>query len=304
MKVFITGGTGFVGQFMTKRLAELGHEVSVLTRSAAKAASLPPGASAIEGNPMVSGPWQDRVSEHDVVINLAGASIFTPWTKKARRDILSSRTATTRNVVDALKKSGKDVVLVNASAVGFYGGRKDDAILDESSPAGDDFLSEVAIKWEAEAARAVEFGVRVVLCRFGIVLGRGGGALGKMIPPFKYCLGGPLGSGRQWIPWIHEEDLFRIILFVVEKKNISGPVNCVAPSPVTNKELTLSLGKALGRPVFMPAVPGFILRLLLGEFGSVVLEGQRATPKRLSDEGFEFNYPRLQAALEDLVSVG
>jgi len=301
MKVFITGGTGFVGSTMTKRLVETGHEVSVLTRSGAGRRGVREGISLIEGDPQKRGSWQEKVADHDVIINLAGASIFTLWTSKARRTIMDSRVLTTRNLVDALSSCKKGTVLLSASAVGYYGSYEDDRILDESAPPGDDFLAKVGRKWEAEAGRAEAFGVRVALCRFGIVMGRRGGALARMAPAFRKFMGSPLGSGKQWFPWIHEEDLFRIMLFVSGQKEISGPVNCTAPFPVTNEELTRTLAKVLRRPVLLPAVPGFVLRTLLGEFGDVLLKGQRATPAKLIGAGFEFRFPTLEAALRDLL---
>ena len=301
MKIFITGGTGFVGRFMTQRFTELGHEVAVLTRSAAKGQKLTPGVSLVQGDPNKPGLWQEKVTECDVVINLAGVSIFTFWTDNVRRAIIESRVQTTRHLVDALAARLTDTVLLNASAVGYYGGHEDDAVLDESSPAGSDFLAQVGQRWEAEARRAEEFGVRVALCRFGIVMGKGGGALDKMITPFKYFMGSALGSGRQWFPWIHQEDLFRIMLFLAENKHIAGPINCTAPHPVRNEEMTRLLARALHRFVVLPAIPGIVLKTLLGELGEVLLTGQRAIPRRLLDEGFQFKFPTFPEALRDLL---
>jgi uncharacterized protein (TIGR01777 family) len=304
MKVFLTGGTGFVGSYMSRRLIETGHEVVILTRRERAAANMPPGVKYVVGDPGKPGPWQDRLAECDTVINLAGASIFTRWSSAARKVIVDSRMLTTRHVVDALAaagRQGKETLLLSASAVGYYGGRQDDAILDETSPPGSDFLAEVGKMWEAEAARAERFGVRVALCRFGIVMGRGGGSLEKMVPPFKSGLGSPLGSGKQWFSWIHEEDLFRIMLFLAEKKHIAGPVNCTAPGPVRNEEMTRVLAKALHRPLIAPSVPAFMVKLMLGEFGNVILTGQRVIPKRLMNEGFQFQFPTLQEALADLL---
>ena len=301
MKIFITGGTGFVGSYLTKGLARMGHEVSVLTRSARPGGDLPEGVSFVEGDPRKPGSWQERVAEHNAVINLAGASIFTLWTEKARRAIIDSRVDTTRNLVDSLASAPKGIHLLSASAVGYYGGREDDAILDETSFPGDDFLARVGGRWEDEAGRARQYGARVVLCRFGIVLGADGGALAKMVPAFKYCVGSPLGGGKQWFPRIHQKDLLSIMLFLLEKTHITGPVNCTAPSPVRNKEMSEILAKVLHRPLFMPAVPGFVLRTMLGEFGDVLLKGQRAIPRKLLDEGFWFAFPTFKEALEDLM---
>lgn len=302
MKIFLTGGTGFVGSYLTRRLAQMGHQLTIVTRSPQKGrAALPGSVTLVQGDPTTPGPWQQSISEHDTIINLAGTSIFTIWTARTRKSILESRILTTRNLVDALAGAKPGTVLLSTSAVGYYGGRSDDKLLDESSPPGNDFLAEVGRRWEAEALRAEEFGVRVILCRFGIVLGRNGGALSKMVPAFKYFLGSPLGSGMQWFPWIHEEDLLRAMLFLCEKEHISGPVNLTAPDPVRNREMTRILAETLHRPVIMPTVPAFVLKAALGEFGQVLLQGQRAVPRRLTEEGFQFQFPTFKDAVTDLI---
>ncbi len=301
MKVFITGGTGFVGSNLTRRLIQLGHEVTVITRSAEKSRMLLPGASFVEGNPTRPGPWQESVPKHDVIINLAGRSIFTYWTRKARREIIESRVSITRNLVDALPGAAEGTLLISTSAVGYYGSSMDDRALDESSPAGDDFLAEVGKRWEAEAKRAEPFGVRTVVCRFGIILGKNGGAIDKMIPAFRYCLGSPLGSGKQWFSWIHLEDILGIMEFLMGNRELAGTVNATAPYPVRNRELTETLARVLGRPLILPAVPGFLLRTALGEFGNVLLEGQRVVPKKLLDAGYSFRFATLEEALRDLI---
>jgi len=301
MKIFMTGGTGFVGSYLTKKLTENGHEVTILTRSARRSRELPAGAAMLEGDPKVAGPWQQKVAEHDAVINLAGTSVFTAWTAKNRQLILDSRVLTTRNVVDALATAaGKDITLISASAVGYYGGRTDDEVLDEESRPGSDFLTEVSLKWEGEAKRAEDFGARVLLTRFGIVLGKNGGALEKMLPAFRKCLGSPLGSGEQWFSWIHQQDLANVMLFLLGRRNVTGPVNCTAPEPVTNRELVKTLARVLGCPAFMPSVPAFLLKALLRGFGDVVLKGQRVVPQKLLQEGFEFRFPTLREAFMDL----
>ncbi|MGD9506880.1 MAG: TIGR01777 family oxidoreductase [Syntrophobacteraceae bacterium] len=303
MKVFLTGGTGFVGGYVSRRLAESGCEVVVLSRSARPGSRLPTGVALEAGDSTRPGAWQERIAECDAVINLAGASIFTRWTKEARKEIVESRILTTRHVVDALRagRQGKKTLLISASAVGFYGGRMDDALLEEGSPAGSDFLAGLSREWEAEARAAESAGIRVVICRFGIVFGRRGGALEKMIPAFRRGLGSPIGSGKQWFSWVHVEDLFRIMAFLMEREGLSGVVNCTAPNPVTNEELTRALAHALKRPLIAPSVPGFLVRMVLGEFGDVLLTGQRVAPKRLLEEGFQFQFPELNDALEDLV---
>lgn len=303
MKVFLTGGTGFVGGYVSRRLAESGCEVAVLSRSERSGSRLPQGATLVVGDSTHPGAWQERIGDCDAVLNLAGASIFTRWTTEARKEIVESRMLTTRNVVDALAagRQGKETLLISASAVGFYGGRKDDALLDEGSPTGSDFLADLSRKWESEALTAESRGARVVICRFGIVFGKGGGALEKMIPPFRRGLGSPIGSGKQWFSWVHIEDVFRIMAFVMGKEGLSGVVNCTAPNPVTNEELTRTLAHALKRPLIAPSVPGFVVRMVLGEFGDVLLTGQRVAPRRLLDAGFRFQFPELANALKDLL---
>jgi len=301
MKVFITGGTGFVGTTLTQKLIQEGHEVTLLTRSIKSQAAALQGVLYVEGDPTQKGPWQEKVADQDVVINLAGASIFRRWTDSTKKLIWESRIETTRNLVEALSaRKGKETYLFSTSAVGYYGFHEDD-VHDESSPSGQGFLADLSKEWEAAAIRANEYGVQVILMRFGIVLGRRGGALQQMIPAFKWWMGSPLGSGNQWLSWIHEQDLVDSFLYLIEQKKIFGAVNCTAPNPVTNRELTQTLSEVLGKPTFMPAVPGFVMSLILGEFGSVLLKGQRVVPKKLLDSGFRFSFPDLRSALRDLL---
>jgi uncharacterized protein (TIGR01777 family) len=295
MKIFITGGTGFVGKSLAPALVRSGHEVSVLTRSGKGDL---PGISWIGGDPAQRGKWQESVREHGVVINLAGASIFTRWTEEAKKKIRDSRIQTTRHLLEAME-GGEGKTFFSTSAVGYYGFHGDED-LTEDSPPGGDFLALLARDWEAEAREAEKKGCRVVITRFGIVLGEKGGALGQMIPLFRKYLGGPLGSGRQWFSWIHIEDLTRAFLFLLEHRELSGPVNFTAPNPVRNKELAQALGRVLGRPAFLPA-PGFLLRTVLGEFGSILLEGQRVLPGKLLQAGFQFSYPEIDGALRQVI---
>ncbi len=299
MKVFITGGTGFLGAALTEGLLAEGHSVTILSRSS-RNRFLKMGLAYCEGNPTKSGPWQEEVSSHDVVINLAGASIFRTWNDKSKEAIRNSRILTTRNLVDAIGQSPKNITLLSGSAVGYYGFR-DEEELDENSSPGHDFLAEVVQDWEAEARRAEELGVRVVLCRIGVILGRDGGALSKMISVFKWGLGSPLGSGKQWFSWISLHDLVNIFLFLLENKTFSGPVNCTSPHPVTNREMTQALGKVLHRPTILPPVPAFLLKGVLGEFSDVFVKGQKVLPRKLLQDGFVFEYPEIEAALAHLV---
>ncbi len=299
MKIFLTGGSGFVGTYLSRELAQKGHEVTILTRSERPAAPTPAGISYLTGNPTEEGPWMAAVPEHDWIINLAGASIFTRWTKTIKQAVYDSRILTTQNLTKALAAGDRRQLFCSTSAIGYYGPRGEET-LTEDSGAGSDFLAGLAQDWETEALKAQELGVRVVLTRFGIVLGKGGGALGQMVPMFKRFLGGPVGSGNQWFSWIHQGDHARAFLFIQEHPEISGPVNLTSPNPVRNRELAQALGRALHRPSFMPA-PAFMLRLILGEFADTVLEGQKVLPQKLLDAGFTFQFPTINQALADLL---
>ena len=301
MKIFVTGGTGFIGRYVTRRLSEAGHQVLVLSRSAQNAKESVPWAEIVEGDPRKAGEWQKPASECEGAVNLAGTSIFRVWTDAARKSILESRVLSTRNLVDALSGSGGGKILINGSAVGYYGSRMDDLILSEDDPPGSEFLSEVCVQWEAEAQRAAGAGVRVAPCRFGIVLGKGGGALSMMLPAFRWMVGSSIGNGRQWMSWIHLEDLFEIFSFLLGDGAISGPVNCTAPNPVRNSEFSRVLSKTLNRPILLPGAPSFALNMLLGEFANVVVKGQRVVPKKLLENGFHFRFPTLPQALENLI---
>jgi hypothetical protein len=301
MKILITGGTGFVGTQLITRLIQDGHEVTVLTRSLKGAKGSSPGISYLEGDPTRKGPWQEAIQQHDAVINLAGASIFSKWTDEHKKAIRESRVSTAQNIVEGiLSRPERPFTLFSTSAVGYYGFCGDEELTEES-PHGDDFLARIALEWEGEALKAGDRGARVVITRFGIVMGEKGGALGQMIPLFKKYIGGPIGNGKQWFSWVHIKDLAEAFAFLLKHPEMSGPVNVCSPNPVRNKDLARALGKALHKPSFMPA-PGFMIKLVLGEFGSVILEGQRVIPKRLLDSGFLFQYPNIEKALQDIVS--
>jgi uncharacterized protein (TIGR01777 family) len=301
VKVFMTGGTGFVGKALARALVSGGHSVSVLSRRAGPGEGAPGGITYVQGDPAAGGEWQDAAAAHDAIVNLAGRSIFTRWTPDVKRDIRESRILITSNVVDAIARSGGICrLLINASAVGYYGFHGDET-LDETDGAGRDFLAGVARDWEAAASGAREHGARVVLCRFGIVLGRGGGALGQMLKTYRRLPVSPLGSGKQWFSWIHQADLSEAMKFLLESDGTDGPANCTAPGPVTNRDFTLALARALGRRMLPVGVPSFALSIVLGEFGKMLLEGQRVMPRRLLDAGFRFSYPDIEAALADLL---
>lgn len=295
MKVFVTGGTGFVGTFLCRELAQAGHEVTILTRRAAPPAE---GYRYLTGDPTQEGPWMQQVPEHDWVVNLAGASIFAHWSEKKKQEIHDSRILTTRNLVKALAAGDRRQLFCSTSAPGYYGSRGEE-ILTEDSPAGDGFLGQVAQEWEMEALKARDLGLRVAVTRFGIVMGKGGGILGQLAPLFKAFLGGPAGSGSQWMPWIHHQDLSRAFLFLPDHPELEGPVNFSAPHPVRNWDFAKALGRALGRPSFMRA-PTFMMRLVMGELADVVLTGQRVIPQKLLAAGFEFLFPTIDVALQDI----
>ncbi len=300
MKILITGGTGFVGAQLTSRLIRDGHEVTVLTRSLKGAKASSPEISYLERDPTQKGLWQESIKDQDAVINLAGASIFSKWTEEHKKAIRESRVNTTKNIVEAIPSPPERLfTLISTSAVGYYGFHGDEEV-DEQSPPGTDFLARIALEWEAEALKAREKGALVVTTRFGIVLGERGGALSQMIPLFKKCIGGPIGSGKQWFSWVHIKDLVEAFAFLLRHPEISGPVNVCSPNPIRNGDLAKALGKALHRPSFIPA-PAFMVKLVLGEFGSVILEGQRVIPKRLLENGFVFEYPTIEKALQNIV---
>lgn len=300
MRVFITGGSGFVGRALCRALMAAGHQVTVLARSPRSQKRLPKGVRIVTGDPSKPGDWQEQAEGCQGFVNLAGANIFARWTRRYKQRIGDSRVRTTLNLAAAMSKTSQAQVLVSASAVGYYGFRGDE-VLDETAGPGFDFLARVCEDWEASARRAAQDGTRVVLARFGIVLDHGGGALGKMLPLFKLGLGGRLGSGRQWFSWIHREDLAAGIVHCLENPDISGPVNLTAPNPVTNRELARELGRVLHKPAWLP-VPGFVVRMAMGELGQVLLNGQRVVPRVLVDNGFRFKYPTLGGALARILT--
>ncbi|MBN2333135.1 MAG: TIGR01777 family oxidoreductase [Deltaproteobacteria bacterium] len=303
MKIFITGGTGFVGSHLAKKLVEAGHKVTVLTRKIRSGRILPSGASYCQGDPNVPGSWQETLADHDMAINLAGASIIGRWTESKKDEIRNSRINTTHHLVDGIEMAaakGRQIALLSTSAVGYYGDRGDELLTEQSSP-GTDFLGHLAQDWEREALRAEEYGARVVRCRFGLVLGATGGVLGKMLPAFRLGLGSRLGSGRQWFSWIHQGELASIFAFLVDKPALSGPFNCVAPESVTNDEFTRQLAQALDRRVLPIGIPALVLKLAFGEMSTVLLGGQRVSPENLREAGYVFRFPTVSEALTDLL---
>ncbi|MBD2561658.1 MULTISPECIES: thylakoid membrane protein ThyD [Nostoc] len=306
MKVAITGATGFVGSHLVQQLHGEGHRIVVLTRNTAFAQKVFPSEAfpnleILAYTPDASGSWQSVIASCDGVVNLAGEPIGEGrWTPERKQEILNSRKLGTQKIVEAIANANpKPSVLINASAIGYYG-TSETATFDETSLSGNDFLAQVCQAWEAEARKVKDAGVRLVILRFGIVLGNGG-ALGKMIPPFKLFAGGPIGSGRQWFSWIHIDDLVNLILQALTKPEIEGVYNATAPNPVRMADLSQTLGQVMNRPSWLP-VPAFAIEALLGDGAIVVLEGQQVFPKRTAETGFEYKYPNLQSALTQILT--
>lgn len=306
MKVAVTGATGFVGQRLVERLQEEGHQILILVRNANKAASIfpPQQFSNIEilaYQPQTSGTWQQSLSGCNGVVNLAGEPLVGDrWTDSRKREIIDSRSVGTQKIVEAIAAADpKPTVLVNTSAIGYYG-TSETAVFDESSPPGDDFLASVCQAWEKSAQTVTDSGTRLVIFRFGIVLGMGG-ALAKMLPPFQMFAGGPIGNGRQWFSWIHRDDLVNLILAALLDNSKSGIYNATAPNPVRMNELCQSLGRVLNRPSWLP-VPDIALELLLGEAAQLVLEGQNVQPQNTQAAGFQYKYKTIDTALQQILT--
>jgi uncharacterized protein (TIGR01777 family) len=279
MNIVITGASGFIGRPLAERLRAAGHTVS--------------------GVSLRTAPRPEAFANCDAVVHLAGEPVAQRWTAAARERIMKSRVEGTRALVEALAAHPPSV-LVSASAIGYYGSRGDE-ILNESSTPSNDFLGQVAVGWEREAYAAEKLGVRVVTPRIGVVLGRGGGVIKAMVLPFRLCAGGRLGSGKQWMSWIHLEDLVAIFEFAIATPTLSGPVNAVAPNPVTNSEFTRELARTVHRPAIFP-VPAFAIKLVLGEMSQILLGGQRVVPEALLHAGFRFQYSDLGAALRQILA--
>ena len=306
MRVFVTGGTGLVGRRLLKRLLDRGDQAVVLTRRAGHARELfGSRAVVVEGDPMRGGDWMDAVGDCDAVIHLAGENVFgRRWNADFKKLLHDSRILSTQLVVEALRRKplrvdGRPKSLVNASAIGFYGPHDDEELTEESLP-GSDFLANLCVEWEKAARAAESAGVRVAMIRVGVVLDKEGGALAKLLTPFKLGVGGPVGSGRQWMSWIHHADLVGLFLLALDNPDAVGPINGTAPNPLTNREFGKVLGRVLHRPSFV-WTPGLALRMLVGEAGTLVTTGQRVLPRRALDLGYAFEYPALEAALAQIL---
>lgn len=302
-KIVIAGATGFIGRNLTSNLLGRGTAVVVLTRNAAGANTINhPLLRVVEWDGKNQGDLAAHVNGADAFINLSGQSIGTKrWTGTRKEDLLRSRINPTKALIDVIRTlTSKPRVLINASAVGYYGNRDEGDVTEDSSP-GTDFLGQLCFEWESAALQARDIGIRVVLTRSGVVLDRNAGALQRMLLPFRLFVGGPLGSGNQWFPWVHREDQIRAIIFALQTEGLSGAFNVVAPEQVTMRTFARTLGAVLHRPS-MFRVPSFALKAILGEMSGIVLTGQKAVPSKLMQAGFEFHFPTLAGALEDLLS--
>jgi len=299
MHIVIAGGSGFVGKVLQERFLKHGHEVTILTRNKEKIAETN-RLRAVEWLNPNSNP-EKYLGNVDAIINIAGESINGfRWTKTKKKQIIESRIRTTREIVRIIgEMDPKPKVLVNGPAVGYYGMSDEDTFTEESKTEANDFLATVVRKWEEEAKQAEKFGVRTVYARLGVVLGKGG-ALPLMALPYKMGVGGPVGSGKQWVPWVHQADVAGLLLFAIENESISGPLNVTAPNPVKNNQFGKSIGRVLHRPHWMP-VPSFAMKMLLGEMSEMLLSGQCVVPERALQCGYIYQYPELEEALENIL---
>lgn len=300
MRVLITGGTGLIGRVLAVYLVGEGHEVVVLSRAPRRTTNLPSNVKMVRWDARTPSGWGHLADGADAIVNLAGENIGAGrWTAERKRRIHESRINAGRAVVQAVEDAKqKPRVVVQASAVGYYGPRGDEVVT-EDTPPGDDFLAQVCVEWEASTAPVEAMGVRRVVIRTGVVLSMEGGALPRLSLPFKLFAGGSLGGGRQWFPWIHITDEVAAIRFLMAHEEARGPFNLTAPHPLTNAAFSQVLGRVLRRPAWLPT-PAVVLRLLFGEMATILLEGQRAVPRRLLEAGFTFRFPEAEAALRDL----
>lgn len=322
-RFLVTGGSGFIGTQLVKQLLMEEHKVTVLTRDQVKtshhfsqvmrkAQKEHPASSITMGDLTIIDDLESlsdytthtNGSSFDVVINLAGQGIADHrWTDKVKQQLIDSRINTTKALYHYLKNAViKPDLFISGSALGFYGLHNDDKKISESGQGDDSFSSQLCVKWEQQAKKIEELGIRTCYLRTGIVLGKNGGALSKMLTPFKLGLGGPMGSGQQWMSWIHMDDMIGIIRFAIANENIKGAINATAPNPVTNKTFSSILGKVLKRPAFMP-MPAFVLKLMMGEMAKeLLLSGQRVVPEKMLEEGYQFKFIELEDALRDVIS--
>ncbi|MDM8535194.1 TIGR01777 family oxidoreductase [Desulfobacterales bacterium HSG17] len=298
--ILITGASGFIGKRLARFFLQKGYKVTGLGTSQKHPFSLKFNKfNWISADTTLEGDWQNCVAASDIIINLTGRNIFRYWTKKYKKSIYDSRILTTRNIVSSLADNPKTQKMLTASAVGIYGDCKEELLTEERLLPGHDFLARVCKEWEKEGLKAKNKDVKVAVMRFGVVLGKGGGALSMMNPTFKLFAGGPLGNGEHWFPWIHIEDLERAVEFIIENSEIEGSFNFTGPEPVRQKQFVRALGQSLHRPSFMPA-PSFIIKIIMGELGRSLLQSQKAIPEKLTDSGFNFKFSDVKSALDDI----
>ena len=308
MRVFVAGGSGLIGSRLIPRLIARGNDVVLLSRSATEVrVRFGSQCEVVQGDPLRSGLWMEKVDACDSIINLTGQGIFTRrWDAQFKDVLRKSRLESTAHLVEALGRkplnaAGNPKTFINSSAIGYYGPLKDEPVTEDAAP-GNDFMSGLCVEWEAAANQAKALGVRTVLLRTGVVLDPAGGALQEMAKPFRMAgFGGPIGNGRQYVSWIHHVDMVGLILLALDNPRAEGPLNATAPNPATNKEMTRAIGRLLNRPAFLPT-PGFAIKLLLGEVAEVVTRGQRVLPKKAEKLGYSFKFPSLEAALEDTLA--
>jgi len=295
--ILITGASGFVGKNLARFFLLRGDKVTgvgtSLNHPLSKEFQM---FKWVSSDTTIKGDWQKHVSTSDIIINLTGRNIFRYWTKKYKKAIYDSRILTTRNIVNAIKP-GRLQKLLTTSAIGIYGDCNEEAVVEGAQP-GSDFLSRVCREWEKEGLKAKDKGIKVIVMRFGVVLGKGG-ALSLMAPAFKFFVGGPLGKGQHWFPWIHIHDIEKAIAFLMDNSRAEGLFNLTAPEPVRQKVFAKALGKALGRPAFMP-VPAIMIKAVMGELGTSLLQSQRAIPENLTKSGYTFSFPDVESALKDI----
>jgi uncharacterized protein len=305
LRVTVSGATGLIGRALVAALQAQGAELTVLSREPTRAAATLAGAGLasvelVPWDPLTQPAPARAIAGREAVVHLAGENVAQRWTGRAKQAIRESRVIGTRHLLESLRDaSDRPGILVSASAIGYYGPHGEEP-LDEEAPAGVDFLARVCADWEAEAEKASQLGMRVVLLRTGVLLDPAGGALARMLPPFRLGLGGPVAGGRQYVSWIHREDLLGILLTALSEERWSGPVNATAPEPSLNRDFTRTLGRALKRPALLP-LPGFALRLLYGEMAEVVTTGARVVPAKPLVLGYRFEHPRLAGALGSLL---
>lgn len=306
MRIIITGGSGLIGTALSKNLAADGHEVIALSRNPANH-TFPAGVRSEKWDSKTAAGWGHLADGADAIVNLAGAPIAgtglipTRWNEERKRRIRQSRIDAGTAVTEAITAAqNKPKVLIQSSGADYYGDVQSDQIITEASPNGDGFLASVTVDWEASTAAVEAMGVRRAIIRSGMVLSMESGSLPITVLPFRFFVGGPLGSGQQWWPWVHLEDAVRAIRFLIENETAAGPYNLCTPNPLKNKEFAKTIGRVLNRPSLFP-VPAFVLKLVLGEIAAIVLDGRRAVPQKLQADGFTFKYPELESALRDLL---